>query len=190
MDLQKNRSFVIYLAEIAKQSNLETAKVDKIVQNYIDEIEHFNYSDNAESVKITRTKEGEIIVATSLKIPNLHFRVGELIYSLVDKGIKIVSANGEPFRISFFVIGFLRDVFELSNHPLTTQDAKVLVGIYILVKTYSKKIITVDQVVEFFQQELTDSQISKSLAELERIACVALSTNGIQIIETIVIQSS
>lgn len=190
MDPKKHSSFQMYLTDIGQESKLESSQVQQIIENYIDDMEAVNPVDSSERVKIKRTKQGEIIIATSLKIPNLRFRMGELLFRMVGKGISIAGAKGELWKTSFFIISFLRDVCELASRQLIAQDAQVLVAIYALTNTENHKQIRVDQVVEYLQKELTREQVSSSLAELEKIWCIEVNDqDGITLIESVVIQS-
>lgn len=190
MNIRKHRSFHVYLTQIGKQAQLASSRVDTIIENYFDEIQADNYIDSAERVKVTRNNEGDVIVATSLKIPNLRFNLWKLLYSVTEKGIAIIDAKGEPFRTAFFIIAFLKDVFELSSTPITNQDATILVGIHVLNKTNSRRPVTVDQVNNYFFGKFTENQILDSLENLKTIACIFISDDGIiEITESLIIVS-
>lgn len=191
MDRKKYSSFNMYLAGIGRENKLADEKVNQIIETYFDDMTGYNLIDSAERVTIKRTQAGDVIAATSLKIPNVRFRMGELLYRSVGKGFSIAGAQAQDdlFKTLYFIFGFLRDVFELSKLALIEQDARVLIGIYSLANADNLTLIKQDQLVEFFQNQLTGEQIAASLAELARIWCIELTDHGIRLVESLVIQS-
>lgn len=162
-----------------------------LMQNYLVELPVVNETQDAETIqqiKIALDQEGDITVATSIKIPNLKFKLGEFLLEAVSSGVALASSTKSPIKLALVAIRFLQKILQLSSVDIDEFDAKVLVALYKLEK--EDGILTVDQLVEVMERERPDAQIAKSLENLERLSCITLTMGEIILNEVIVIRNS
>ncbi|WP_420640471.1 hypothetical protein [Candidatus Leptofilum sp.] len=162
-----------------------------LMQNYLVELPVVNETQDAETIqqiKIALDQEGDITVATSIKIPNLKFKLGEFLLEAVSSSVALASSTKSPIKLALVAIRFLQKILQLSSVDIDEFDAKVLVALYKLEK--EDGILTVDQLVEVMERERPDARIAKSLENLERLSCITLTMGEIILNEVIVIRSS
>lgn len=181
-ELQEN------LLEIIQQAGEQEAV--ELLRSCLVELEDIDETQDAETVqqiKIALDQEGDITVATSIKIPNLKFKLGEFILESVSSGVALASSLNSPVKLALVGIRFLQKVLHLSSVEISPFDAEVLIALYKLEKTDS--ILSVDRLVDVIGKNQTESRIAKSLESLERLSCITLTMNEIILNETIVIRS-
>jgi hypothetical protein len=150
-----------------------------------EEQEEAEATETVQQIKIVLNQEGDITAATTLKIPNLKFNLGSLILESVTSVVTLTSAK-EPIKIALIAIRFLQTILRLSTIRISEHDAEVLVALYILSK--EEKVVSVDQLVEALKSEMVEAKISKSLENLEHLACISLVMDEIILNETIIIR--
>lgn len=175
------------LLEIIQQAGEQ--EVIELMQGYLVELEDIDETQDAETVqqiKIALNQEGDITVATSTKIPNLKFKLGEFVLESVSSGVALASSTSSPVKLALVGIRFLQKVLNLSSVEISSFDAEVLTALYKLEKRDS--VLSVDQLVEVMKKDHTEAQIAKSLERLERLSCITLTMDEIILNETIVIR--
>ena len=180
-ELQEN------LLEIIQQAGEQEAV--ELMQRYLVELEDIDETQDAETVqqiKIALDQEGDITVASSIKIPNLKFKLGELILESVSSSVALASSTSSPVKLALVGIRFLQKVLHLSSVDISPFDAEVLVALYKLEKEDGT--LSVDQLVEVMKKNRTETQIARSLESLERLSCITLTMDEIILNETIVIK--
>ena len=176
----------LLLRELGASSSTEQEYAVALLQRHLLDIEDIASESASDTLREINIKtSGDVIVATSHKIQNLKFQLGELLQEVAGTAVAIPSSIEHPIRLVVIVLRFLYKVRKLSKVDITTSEAEVLLAIYKLVQ--QREILTVDRVSEFVRDKLTGEQLSKSLETLDKLACITLTMDGIKLNETIVI---
>ncbi|HEX8221172.1 MAG TPA: hypothetical protein VF914_18420 [Chloroflexia bacterium] len=137
-------------------------------------------------INILLSQEGDVTVATSRKIPNLKFHLGEFLLEAVGNVVSLPNLLDNPAKLALAAIKFLGKVYGLAKVDIEAADAKVLIAIYLLKQQH--EVPTLDSLTESVVPGISEQQIARSLANLEQLACISLMMDEIILNEKIVIR--
>lgn len=140
-----------------------------------------------QQIEIALNEEGDITVATTLKIPNLKFHLGEFLLESTSSAVAISGSLKDPIRLALVGIRFLQKTRKLATINIDATDAEILLAVYKLVK--SNEMVNVDNLIEVLDGKKSESEIAKSLETLENLSCITLTMGEIILNEIIVIRS-
>jgi hypothetical protein len=159
--------------------------------HYIDAVEGTIALANSdlEIVRIQRDRDGNIIVATTRKLPNLRFNLGDLLLEAAGGGLMAAGAMGHPFPLVVAGLRFLRAVRKLSTLDIRQQDAEMLIAIFRLTQeaAFTNRRVRVDDLSSLLADKWDAAGIARSLERLELLACIEMGMEGIILNETIVV---
>ena len=182
--LQNDLYQVLLESELPEPVDAQDATV--FISNYIEEIEPMPVGKAAEQILIALDEEGAIAVTTSIKIPNLKFKLGALLLETVSSGVAFSGTAKDPIKLLLVGIRFLQKVRQLATIEIASREAELLLAIYRLI--HDKQVPTVDRLIEVIGDRLSEAQIAKSLEGLEKLSCIQLTMDRIVLNETIVIR--
>ena len=139
-----------------------------------------------EVVRIQRDLDGHVVLATTQKLPNLRFNLGELLLEAASGGVTAAGAWGQPARLAVAALRFLRAVRKLSTLDIRREDAETLITLYRL--SQEKKLVRVDDLLAAAPPGRDEAWTARSLERLERLGCIELRMDGIVLHETIIVQ--
>lgn len=143
--------------------------------------------DVIQQIKLILSEEGDISVATTLKIPNLKFQLGEFLLESTSSTIAAAGSLKDPIRLALVSIRFLQKIHSLATINIDEADAEILLAIYKLGK--SNEMVSVDNLIEVLDSSKSEAEIAKSLETLEDLSCITLTMDEIILNETIIIRS-
>jgi hypothetical protein len=138
-----------------------------------------------EVVRIQRDVNGNVMVATTHKLPNLRFRLGDLLLEAVSSGVTAAGSLGQPLRLIVAALRFLRTLHKLSAIEIERTDAELLVAIFRLAQ--EREQVRVDDLAAMLPG-WEEAQIALSLERLDLLACIELRMDSIVLNETILVQ--
>ncbi len=162
---------------------------DERLFNYVDAaVGNINLQDDGlEVIGIQRDKAGNVVVATSLKLPNLRFRLGELLLEATGSGVAIAGSFDKPIKLVLTAIRFLRSLHKLATLDIGKADAEMLIAIFRL--TQEEGTVQVDDLPAMLGEGWDERDVALSLERLDRLACIELKMDGVVLSETIVVQN-
>src|SRR5215216_5768061 len=81
-------------------------------------------------IRIKETPQGDIVLATSRKIPNIRLNLRKALVDGIPKTASIWSALDHPFVIPFLVLSFLGFLQDLKTITISESDAKVAMEVF------------------------------------------------------------
>jgi hypothetical protein len=162
---------------------------DDRLLNYVDAVaEAIELQDRGlEVVRIQRDKAGNVVVATMRKLPNLRFRLGDLLLEATGSGMAIAGSLDKPLGLVLTGIRFLRSLRQMATLDVRQEDAEMLLAIFRVAQ--EKKIVQVDDVPALLSAGWDEASVARSLERLERLACIEIGMAGIVWHETIMVQA-
>ena len=157
----------------------------KIIEKFFDELPSLRdgqMTDVMQQIDIVLSQTGDIVLATSKKIPNLKFRLGEFLPSILNLGVGLLS-NDDAIKLTKEALVVLLTILNLTIIEISLVDAELLLSIYSLSKDEKK--VTTDNLIEYLGAN-NKIDLPSHLGTLERLGCISLFMNGIFINETIV----
>ena len=139
-----------------------------------------------EVVRIQRDVNGNVVVATTHKLPNLRFRLGDLLLEAVSSGVTAAGSLGQPLRLIVAALRFLRTLHKLSAIEIEQTDAELLVAIFRLAQ--EREQVSVDDLTAVLPT-WNEAQIALSLERLDLLACIELHMDRIVLNETILVKA-
>jgi hypothetical protein len=136
-------------------------------------------------VQVLLNARGTIAVATTRKVPNLRFRLGEVLVEVVGYGIGLPGKLQNPIAAVLSTLSFLRSLNKLATISLDSGDAELLITIFRL--TRDREVLSLDAL-SSATSELQEPQRIAALERLERLACITLGEGTVQMNETIIVQ--
>lgn len=136
-------------------------------------------------ITVLLDSRGTIAVATTRKLPNLRFRLGEVLLEAAEYVVGLPGAATSSLTMVLSTLSFLRSVRELATIDLDQGDAELLITLFRL--TRDREVLRLDDLVTA-TPTLTEQQRVEALERLERLACIALGEGTVQLNETIVVQ--
>ena len=85
-------------------------------------------------VQVLLNSQGTIAVATTRKVPNLRFRLGEVLIEVVGYGIALPGKLQNPITTVLSTLSFLRSLNKLATITLDPGDAELLITIFRLTR--------------------------------------------------------
>jgi len=153
--------------------------------NYVDPATTVLLPDtDLEVVRIQRDVNGNVVVATTHKLPNLRFRLGDLLLEAVSSGVTAAGALGQPLRLIVAALRFLRTLHKLSAIEIERTDAELLVAIFRLAQEQAQ--VRVDDLPAVLPG-WEEAQIALSLERLDLLSCIELRMDSIVLNETILV---
>jgi hypothetical protein len=144
----------------------------------------------AEQIQIELGPEGDISLATTKKLPNLRFRIKDLLLEgmpqTVVAGSGMLEALDKPVLLPFLALNFLRFVQDLSTLELNPLDAKVLLELYRF--RYKERTIDRDVLNSYMEDKIDPSALAASLEHLDELGCISLLDGEIVVNEVILIR--
>lgn len=140
-----------------------------------------------QQIDIILNDEGDITVATTLKIPNLKFHLREFLLESTSSAIAASGSLNSPIQLTLVGIRFLQKIHKLATIDIDKDDAEILLAVHKLVK--SNEIVSVDSLIEVLDDNKSKPKIAKSLEVLENLSCITLTMDEIILNETIIIRS-
>lgn len=138
-----------------------------------------------EVVRIQRDANGNVVVATTHKLPNLRFRLGDLLLEAVSSGVTAAGSLSQPLRLIVAALRFLRTLHKLSAIEIEQTDAELLVAIFRLAQ--EREQVRVDDLAALLPG-WEEAQIALSLERLDLLACIELRMDSIVLNETILVK--
>jgi hypothetical protein len=156
--------------------------------NYIDAVEQpiVLQDSDLEVVRIQRDVQGNVVVATTRKLPNLRFHLGDLLLEVVGSGMAVVGSLDQPLRLVLTGIRFLKTINKLTTIDVRKEDAEMLIAIFRLAQELKQ--VRVDDLDAVLPAGWDAARIAISLERLELLACIELTMEGITLNETILVQ--
>jgi hypothetical protein len=161
---------------------------DERLFNYVGVmVEAIELQDNElEEIRIQRDKAGNVVVATTLKLPNLRFRLGDLLLEATGSGMAIAGSVDQPLGLVLTGIRFLRAIRKLATLDVRKEDAEMLLAIFRLAQ--EEEVVRVDDLPALLTGDWDDASVAHSLERLEELACIEVGMDGIVLHETIIVQ--
>lgn len=178
--LQRNLNILI--RQIVAEQGLSSTEADIFLDQYI-ETTTVHGSGKDEAVRIKRGPDGDIILRTSLKLPNLRFRLKDLLFEAALAGSAIFTSQGWSFAQVMVALGFLREVRRLSKIEISHEQAVLLIAIFKLTKL--RKQVTVDLLQAALESDGMSIDVGKVLLQLETLKCIETDMDVIRLNETI-----
>ena len=175
------------IQEIASSTDADAQVSRSLLQKHMVELADWDATTPIETIKqiqIALSEEGNVTIATSMKIPNIKFRLGEFLLEAISIAVTASSSSDTPVKLVLAGLKFLQKVRELATVMITPTDAEVLIAVQEL--TVKREIPTVDMILEYMGKE-KEKQVAKALETLENLACITVSMNEILLNESIVI---
>jgi len=173
------------LTEISNEFSVKPMDAIKILKRNLVILDDVGIQEGIKQIDLKRSQDGNIIVSTTRKIPNLKYRLVDSIVESLETGISIVGSLDKPLLLILVGLKFLRKMRELSTVEIAEADARVLFALFSLEK--QQNIVTVDALSSFLAKEINGAILAKSLANLESLGCLVLEDNRVKLIENIVI---
>ena len=139
-----------------------------------------------EAVTIQRDAAGAVVLATSVKLPNLRFRLADLLLEAAGTGLSLAGALDHPLALVITGLRFLRTVRGLAALPVRAEDAELLIAIYRLAQ--EERRVQPADLPPLLPAAWDEARLARSLERLERLACIELRMEGIFLNETIIVQ--
>lgn len=160
---------------------------EALLLNYVEDVETIELADSAlEAVRIQRDVQGNVVLATTRKLPNLRFRLGDLLLETVGTGMSVAGSLDQPLKLVLTGIGFLRSVRKMATLDIKKEDAEVLIALFRL--TQEEAVVRVDDLLAVLSGDWDEGRVARSLEILEMLACINVEMSGITLNETIMVQ--
>lgn len=160
---------------------------DALLLNYVEGVATIALADSdLEVVRVQRDAQGNVVIATTRKLPNLRFRLGDLLLEAVGTGMSVAGALDQPLKLALTGIRFLRSVRQMATLDIGKAEAEALLAIYRL--TQEETVVRVDDLLLALPGGWDERQVARSLEKLELLACIELGMDGITLHETIMVQ--
>ncbi len=161
---------------------------DERLLNFIDPVsEAVVLQDSGlETVTIQRDAAGSVVLATSVKLPNLRFRLGDLLLEAAGSGLSIAGALDQPLALVVTGLRFLRTVRGLAALAIREEDAQMLIAIYRLAQ--EERRVQAADLPALLPSGWDEARVARALERLELLACIELRMEGIVLNETIIVQ--
>jgi len=140
----------------------------------------------AEALLITLDEDGKPTTTTTTKVANLRFNLGEALLEVAEMAMSAEIPPQHPLKLLVATIRFLRKMRELATIDVGTSEAEILLSISKLL--YEKEAVTLDKLGECMTRAATEEQVARSLSFLERLGCVRLAENGIELVEQVTVK--
>lgn len=174
---------------IVGSSEGDDAEIQALFHGTIDKLASDAYTsreDLIEHIDIVMSEQGDITVATTLKLPNLRFRLGDFLLEATSTAVSAASSPERPLVLALTAIKFIRTVRNLATIEIDREDAVVLLEIYKQVR--DEGMVTVDVLGSTMDKHLASGDLARSLERLDRLGCIVLDDGEIQLNETIVVR--
>jgi len=136
-------------------------------------------------IEVLLNSGGTVDVATTRKVPNLRFRLGEVMLEVIGLGVKVPGALNNPISTVLSALSFVRNIRKLATIELAPGDAELVIRIFQL--TRDRKILGIDSLISA-TPHLSESQRAEALARLEQLACIKLEDGTVQMNEIIIVR--
>jgi hypothetical protein len=175
------------LTDVELPEQVSTQDAAALLSAHMEETERGAAGGAGELVNITQGLEGEITVASSVKIPNLRFKLGDVVLETLKASSAVgVSSVSGTLKTLVIVIRLLQKLYQFATVELGVPEAELLVALYKL--NQEEGDVTIDKLVEFLEKKNSKKQISQSLDALEKLGCITYTMDGIRLNETIVVR--
>jgi hypothetical protein len=138
-----------------------------------------------EQVRITLNDDGTVAQAATIKPTNLRFNLGGLLMELLKGSVAIKGALESPATTLLFAIEFLKKIQKLATLEVSLKEAHLLMAIYRLSK--ERDALTIDHLKEVVSSSMSEKQMMDTLEKLERLSCIVLTMEGIEVQEVITV---
>ncbi|MBK8985344.1 MAG: hypothetical protein IPM39_04560 [Chloroflexi bacterium] len=182
MNQPLQRNLNLLLNQVTNELGLDPFEAKIFLQKYLIDMSLPSQSGFDETVKIVRDSKSDVVLATSLKIPNLRFKLGEVLLEIYRTGVLFFASKDNHHKQLLIGLDFLRKIRQLSTITISEQHANLLVMIFKLAQTETK--VTVDAVQELLI-DVQDGRIASGLSELEKLGCINVTMGEIKLNETI-----
>ena len=161
---------------------------DERLLDYVDGVgEAIELQDSGlEVVRVQRDVAGNVVLATTIKLPNLRFRLGDLLLEAAGTGVAVAGSLDHPLRLVLTGLRFLRAVRKLAVIDIRKEDAEMLIAIYRVAQEEAR--VRVGDLPVMLSAAWNESMVARSLERLESLACIELRMEGIVLNETIIVQ--
>ncbi len=161
---------------------------DERFLNYVDAVDGaiVLQDDELEVVGIKRDTAGNVVVATTRKLPNLRFNLGELLLEVTGTVVLAAGSIDKPLKLALTGIRFLRTLGKLSTVEIGKGDAEVLIAVFRLAQ--EETVVRVGDLPGVLPAGWDEVKVALSLERLERLACIELGMDGIVVNEVIVVK--
>lgn len=136
-------------------------------------------------IQILLDSRGTITVATTRKVPNLRFRLGEVLLETVGYGTGIPGNIQHPITALLSTLSFLRSINKLATIEVDRGDAELLITLFRL--TRDREVLELDALITA-TPAMPEQIRTEALERLERLACITLEEGTVQLNETIIVQ--
>lgn len=136
-------------------------------------------------IQVLLDAEDSIVLATTRKVPNLRFRLGDFLLTVTKQIVELPGAISNPVSAALSVISFLRKLNDLATVPIDPIEAEVLLTIFRL--TRERKTITVDELIAV-TPNLKELRRIEALERLNKLGCIRLTMSNMQMNEEIIVK--
>lgn len=182
MNLQDNLHQI--LVEIKLPEQIDVSSMVAFLSLHVEEIKLS--SGTVEVLTIKRNDERKVVTITSIKLPNLRFKLGALLMEGLTTTLAVQSALDNKLELFLVAVNFLKKIRELVMVEVSLQEAEVLLALYTL--AHQRQALTVDNIKDTLGDKLSEVYISESLDVLEELKCIRLTMDGIVLVETIIVE--
>jgi hypothetical protein len=119
------------------------------------------------------------------KLSNLRFELDKLLETVLETAANIWKAN--PVAIVLNVLLFIKEVYKLSDMPVSKNDATVLIAIWLIQREKSQDTLpTNDDLRAYLKDDVSEKDLETSLEALTKFRCIKRTSDGeIRLIEEI-----
>lgn len=174
------------LQELGETEKINRQDIQQFMNQYLVTIPESPPPLGAETLYIIIDEQNAVEVATSVKIPNLKFKLGELLLEIANTWANGRDLLNKPFKLFVFGLRLLHRLKQLSTIEIHPKEAVLLVDIFKL--THEEKKLTIDNLKEYTKSELSASDFAKSLEKLEKLDCISLNDEQIRLNEILIIR--
>lgn len=136
-------------------------------------------------INILLDHQGSVVLATSRKVPNLRFRLGEFLLLLTEQVVKLPTTISNPITAALSAISFLRSITGMATIPIEQTDAELLITIFRLTRDH--EVISVDELIPSIKG-LVEQTLIESLERLSHLGCIDLNAGQLRMNEFIVVK--
>lgn len=136
-----------------------------------------------EVVRMVINERADVIVATTMKIPNLRFRPGKLLFEAAKSAKDFYDSRDRPPLQAFVIIRFMMKVRGLSRIEIPPDQARVLMALYVLSREEPR--VTKDMLFQNLVLSIREEELPHLLEALEKLACIRFKDNLVLLNEEI-----
>jgi hypothetical protein len=142
-----------------------------------------------EQIQVILDEQGDVVLkANTIKLPNLRFNLAKFLLSSIGTAVGVAGSIQKPIPLALTIIKFLQTTRDLATIEIKPKHAQVLLAIFSLSR--EENLVTIDKLDTVIKpQGITEIERPIILDHLERLGCITISMEEIQLNESIIIRS-